>query len=51
MLHLARRLWAATRIHDVTYCEPCGQACTPGCRSAARLDRARTDALRRTLVR
>jgi hypothetical protein len=49
MISLMRRPWTADS--SITFCEWCGQVCTSACRSAARLDRARTAAVLRTLVR
>lgn len=39
------------RPFQVSFCEPCAEACTPAGRSAARLDRARTHALQYFLAR
>jgi hypothetical protein len=44
MRSLLRRVRAA-RLAGTTFCEPCGQACTAACRSAARLARARDRAI------
>jgi hypothetical protein len=35
----------------VSFCEPRAEACTPACRSAARLDRTRTHAVQHPLAR
>jgi hypothetical protein len=43
MIGLFRRRAAAV-LRGVTFCEGCAEVCTAECRSAARLDRARTAA-------
>jgi hypothetical protein len=40
MRSLLRRLRVG-RLSGTTFCESCGQVCTPACRSTASLDRAR----------
>jgi hypothetical protein len=42
---LSRRGSVSAWTAGTTFCDGCGQVCTRDCRSAARLDRARTTAL------
>lgn len=39
----------ARRVKAVSFCETCGQVCTPACRSAAHIDRVTTAAHRARL--
>jgi hypothetical protein len=48
---LSRRGGVNARTAGTTFCDGCGQVCTPDCRSAARLERARTSALRLSPIR
>jgi hypothetical protein len=54
MKHLLTRLWGrfdGATLAGTTFCDACGEVCTPTCRREAQLDRCRQGAYRDGLPR